>query len=166
MARIRQTPLNGDKIPPGGVRWVHASSSSEFKREAVRPLCALSKLAAASLPLCRITTGVQHGEHDNDIPFNGKVGGVWKAPEECAADTRPKSPVLQWTLDDAIIRRMQLVEKTQSQPRLFVLVSMESRLNVKIDPWVGDKMVLDHRLFLPRRWRISSAGRAVVGLRR
>ena len=55
---------------------------------------------AASLPFCRITTGVQYGKHDNDMPFNGKVDGIRKAPEECSADTRPKFLVFQWTLDD------------------------------------------------------------------
>ena len=46
-----------------------------------------AKLASAPLPLRWISACVKHGQHDNDVAFDGKVRGIGKAPEQRPADT-------------------------------------------------------------------------------
>jgi hypothetical protein len=69
------------------VFWIVDNGSSHRGDRAAARLQAKWPLAPSSLPFRRISTYVEHREHDDHVALNGEVHGVREAPHQRSADS-------------------------------------------------------------------------------
>ena len=89
-------------------------------------------LARPSLPLRWVSARMKDGKHNDHGLLHRKVDGVWEASEQCSSDPRSEMLILERTGHNPVVSGPQFIEEFDPQARLFVLVPIKNRLDIKI----------------------------------
>ena len=101
-------------------------------------------LLDSELPFSGIASSIEDRNDYDMVILNREINSIWKSSRQGAPDARSKFLVLEWAVENAIIRGSNFIQKFKPQFRLFGLVPFERRLNVGIRSGIREKTITAH----------------------
>lgn len=84
--RSRARQWRSTSVQRGAAEPRRVNGPCESSAQPVPAAGSSGELASSTLPLRGVATGVQHGDDDNDVRFDGEVDGIREAPEKGATN--------------------------------------------------------------------------------